>query len=267
MATQQLPPLFLIHRELFSRTQVSDYKYYALVTTTYVRPPISLQEHPTFSLVEHPETILQGGHWYIQEGNPYPDKWHSIQVYRPSHREQATLFHTTKFIIALRAWKQADGSSIPFVSIQDATVVLPSSFYGIGRDGYPQSEKYGVRITDTYTPELTEVLPSETRRPSYLQHPGGPPSGLPPAPSVPQPPKRYSTTFPQHLVNMVLEAAIQKGDTCPISFEPLTKTSARLTPCGHLVSHLAAEHWLSSAHSCPVCRTNLANEYLMEWIG
>lgn len=257
MAIQGLPPLFLIRRVMDSNDP--RYPCFALVTTTYIRPPISLQEHPTFNLVEHPGSILDGGYWQIV-GNKYPTgRWFPTQIYRPSRRQNATLFHNTEFAYSNRLWKQHDGTTIPCLTLKHAAGALPSAFYGIGVEN--RSALYSLYLNDEGAiSEVPQLIPEENDDalvPQLVPEPSAPPS----------PSATLHPTFPQHLVNMIVEAAIQKGDTCPISFEPLTKTSARLTPCGHLVSHLAAEHWLSSAHSCPVCRTNLAKEYLMKWVG
>lgn len=267
MPTQRLPPIFLVRRVMDS----NDYRhhYYALITTTYMRPPISLQEHPTFTLIEHPESILTGGHWQITPNEFPTGRWFPAQIYRPSRRPNATLFHNTEFAYCNITWKQADGATIPFISLKRAAGVLPSNFYGIG--ALNSSARYGVCLDDSgnlaeiplFNPEnddaIPQLIPEEHEDeivPQLIPEPSAPPS-------IPKP----SSAFPQHLVNMIVEAAIEKGSSCPVSFDPLTKTSARLTPCGHLVSHPAVECWLSSAHSCPVCRMNLAMETLMEWRG
>lgn len=256
MATERLPSLFLIRREVNGESANS--KHYALVATTYVRPPISLQEHPTCTLVEHPETVLQGGHWDMISNGDRIAKWHPVQLYRPSHRQGATHFHNTEFMIGMKVWKQADGSVIPCIGIKNSTVALPSDFYSIGRN--TRSARFSVRIDPWSTSRPTQVLPIETQVLPVETHEQ--------YTLVPQEQPLSNQTpskFPQHLVNMIVEAAIDKGTNCPISFDPLTKTSARLTPCGHLVSHPAVECWLSSAHSCPVCRQDLQMEALMKW--
>jgi hypothetical protein len=252
--TMELPPLFLVRRKLARDDPL--YTHFILVTTTFVRPPISLRNYPTFNLVEGPRDILEGGHLEHVKGVYPTNQWYSIQIYRPSTRSFATIEHTTEYAFTDFLFKTLDGSTIPCLILKKPATVLPSAFYGIGTD--PRCSKYSVILNDSALDEIPQLIPS-TIVPSQPRHP----VASAPPPSVASVP----STLPHHLVNMILEAAIEKGSSCPISFDTLTKTSARLTPCGHLVSHLAVERWLSSAHSCPVCRQELVAAALMKWVG
>ena len=250
----ELPPLFLIRRKPTRSDPL--YNHFVLVTTTFVRPPISLRNYPTFSLVEGPQDLLEGGH-LEHIGGAYPtNQWHSIQIYRPSTRSFATIEHTTEYAFTDFQFKMLDGSTIPYLMLKKPATVLPSAFYGVGTD--PRCSKYIAILNESSIDEIPQLIPS-TIVPSQPRHPVAS-AAPPPVASVP-------STLPQHLANMILEAAIEKGSSCPISFDTLTKASARLTPCGHLVSHLAVERWLSSAHSCPVCRQELEVSALMKWVG
>lgn len=249
--TMELPPLFLVRRKLTRDDPL--YNHFVLVTTTFVRPPISLQRYPTFNLVEGPRDILEGG--YLEHvGGVYPtNQWYSIRVYRPSTRSFATIEHTTEYAFTDFLFKMLDGSTIPCLLLKKPATVLPSPFYGIGTD--PRCSKYNIILNDSTLEEIPQLIPNA----SIPSQPSPPVAPIPIA-SAP-------STLPQHLINIILEAAIEKESTCPISFDPLTKTSVRLTPCGHLVSHLAVERWLLSAHSCPVCRQELEVSALMKWVA
>jgi hypothetical protein len=81
-----------------------------------------------------------------------------------------------------------------------------------------------------------------------------------PAPSAP--PAAASPSIPKHIARLAILDAISKQEPCVISLEELTPETAVITPCGHVVSRHAAEHWMSSAHSCPVCRAPCSVEQL-----
>lgn len=250
----ELPSLFLIRRKL--ARDDPHYNHFVLVTTTFVRPPISFRNYPTFSLVEGPQDILEGGH-LEHIGGAYPtNQWHSIQVYRPSTRSLATIEYTTEYAFTDFQFKMLDGSTIPYLMLKKPATVLPSAFYGVGTD--PRCSKYIAILNELPIDEIPQLIPNAVI-PSQLN---------PPVASAPAAAGIASvSSLPQHLVNMILESAIDKATSCPISFEPLTRASARLTPCGHLVSRPAVECWLSSAHSCPVCRQKIEVAALMKWVA
>jgi hypothetical protein len=79
-----------------------------------------------------------------------------------------------------------------------------------------------------------------------------------PGPSAPPP----VSVLPKHIARLAIMDALAKHEDCPIIMEPLTSATVAITPCGHVVSHLAAEHWMLSARSCPVCRAPCAVEQL-----
>lgn len=72
-------------------------------------------------------------------------------------------------------------------------------------------------------------------------------------------------TYPQHIVNLIVEDAIQHKKQCPIQFEDLTKESTRVTPCGHIMSADGAVCWIRAKNSCPVCRVACSVGDLQTW--
>jgi hypothetical protein len=67
----------------------------------------------------------------------------------------------------------------------------------------------------------------------------------------PQPPvKRVADTM--------IEAAMAKGESCPISMEPITKESVCVAPCYHCFDKESIQQWLARNESCPTCRTPCA---------
>jgi hypothetical protein len=77
---------------------------------------------------------------------------------------------------------------------------------------------------------------------------------------VKSPPQAHK--MPRHLIRLVLDAAISKGDACPITMEPLTRESVVMTPCGHLFEREAIEHSLGCKAECPNCRSAVRREEL-----
>lgn len=82
--------------------------------------------------------------------------------------------------------------------------------------------------------------------------PSAPPAPAParPVPPAPQPISR----IPKHILKVFIEAAIIKGDICPITLDPLTQTNAACLPCGHLGDREALQRTMQERKCCPVCR-------------
>jgi hypothetical protein len=67
---------------------------------------------------------------------------------------------------------------------------------------------------------------------------------------------QVSHQIPLHVRIIVLEDAIRKAATCPISFEPITMKSV-VTSCGHVFDEESIKKWLSTPSSnraCAVCK-------------
>ena len=238
-----LPRMFLIRRKPLPLIQEYSSDTFALVETKTVRPALTFHDYTTFTLVKDPRDLLQGDRIYRHDPpiqNPI-----SLEVYRASKRAFATRFFTIQIYFEPYEFRRADRTlTVPVLHIPNSTVILPSEFKIIGEG----STRYGLTLYfDHLLPQIQTPSPISSSRPNSAQ--------------------KTVSALPQHLVNTVIEAAIEKVSSCPVSLEPLTKASARLTPCGHLVSHLAAEHWLSNAHSCPVCRQDLVKVALMKWVA
>lgn len=67
-----------------------------------------------------------------------------------------------------------------------------------------------------------------------------------------------STDLPPHVAALLIAHAVSTGATCPITMEPIEITTATTTPCGHVFSRDALNHWISQRrHTCPECRATL----------
>lgn len=74
---------------------------------------------------------------------------------------------------------------------------------------------------------------------------------IPSAPPATQP-------LPSHVASLLIAHAVSTDATCPITMEPIQADTATTTPCGHVFSRDALNHWISQRRStCPECRAPL----------
>jgi hypothetical protein len=73
-------------------------------------------------------------------------------------------------------------------------------------------------------------------------------------PQPPQQPAPRPPPFPKHLADQVLAAAEAAGQVCPITMEPIQKSTAAVTSCGHVFQKEAITHWMQDHDTCPECR-------------
>jgi hypothetical protein len=66
-----------------------------------------------------------------------------------------------------------------------------------------------------------------------------------------------SVQLPNHIATLIVTDAMNKGDTCSITFEPLTLENTAITSCFHLFNYEAINTWLNNNDTCPLCRHNL----------
>jgi hypothetical protein len=63
-------------------------------------------------------------------------------------------------------------------------------------------------------------------------------------------------TIPTHVKSRLIEHAVEHGEICPISYEPLTHENTTVTPCGHLFSKESLA--MTDQSSCPTCRADIS---------
>lgn len=73
--------------------------------------------------------------------------------------------------------------------------------------------------------------------------------------SPPPQPTSVAPAIPKHILQVFVDAAIAKEETCPITLDPLTRATAACLPCGHLVDHESLKRAVQERKCCPVCRT------------
>ena len=154
-------------------------------------------------------------------------------------------------------------------------------YYEIGvlhfRDNYGGSKFYRQRAEKVYLfpdgvkthPESSQNIPCNFgnikekircdpfphTQPSLLAGPHRTPSmpsyvhrAVPSCPSI----VPHEENLPSHVIVILKETAIKSGDTCPISFEPITMGNSIVTSCGHIFTKDAFKTWGRS--TCPTCR-------------
>lgn len=59
------------------------------------------------------------------------------------------------------------------------------------------------------------------------------------------------------MTHPLIEKAIREGATCPISMNPIQRTTAYVTECNHVFEQSSIERWLTTNSTCPYCREEL----------
>ena len=262
-----LPYRFVLYRHSQTDTTVpTEHKYNAvLITTKRVR----VQGHPyiwEMNLCESPTELLSEGVLLPRSEN---DHWlngtsHKIVVKRASQNPLKNGKYYTTEISYANAYilMGANGDRIPVMNMTHRGLCLSSKFNRLDQPDYAQ---WRVKVE----PFIPILSPNLLHR-HHLRADRDPPitlitpqrvaiTTIPVAPVIPV------TSMPQHIVNAYIDTLIGRGDTCPISMNPLTREMACLTPCGHVASRCEATRWIQDAHSCPVCRSQCSVECLQGW--
>ncbi len=295
-----LPYRFVLYRHSQTDTTVpAEHKYNAvLITTKRVR----VQGHPyvwEMNLCESPIELLSEGVLLPHSEN---DLWlnetsHKIVIKRSSHNpnKNGKYFVTEISYGGAYILMGPNGDRIPVMNMTRNCLCLSSTFKKLDQ---PEYERWRVKV-QPFMPILSPNLLHRHQRvlertrplfqewdPEPVQDPSPPIRILTPRPrEAPRPtvevtpwpttlPRTSShspittpatNTMPQHIVNAYIDTLIGRGDTCPISMNPLTREEACLTPCGHAVSRHEATRWIQDANSCPVCRAGCTVEALQSW--
>lgn len=100
-----------------------------------------------------------------------------------------------------------------------------------------------------------------TRRRSIPRTP--PMRNIPNIPDAIPPPVPASRPVSLHAftIQALINHAISENMTCPISMNPIQKSTACVTSCQHIFERESIAHWLADHTNCPVCRqtTSICN--------
>jgi hypothetical protein len=209
-----------------------------LISTNMIGTNLSVYDT---TLVQRPLSVL--GNSFIMETN---DRWfdgHKVAfTMKCGDKIMPCTFEFNKLVV------QSNIGSIPVLRQSSPCELYGNTFTFLHTDMY---ESYR--------------FPCKTR--TVLEAPlaaegGG--GGLPIAPPIN--PRASSGKIPQHILNTYIQTLVDKQENCPIEMTPLTKETARITPCGHSMSASAAEYWIAYKHSCPVCREQCSVAELQKWV-
>ena len=104
-------------------------------------------------------------------------------------------------------------------------------------------------------PPAYEMVRATAPRPPPILIPAFNPllSAAPPARTrAPTPPPPFA---PRHVLEILKQDAISKGDSCPISFTPFAECeSMTVTSCFHIFETAAIQQWLGTKQLCPTCK-------------
>jgi hypothetical protein len=198
---------------------------------------------------------------------------HTIFIERFSRRieEHKKLYHTCIKYYGLSV-RKGNGTLIPVMNLLHSCRVLPSRFTRIqDYPSYSFNTVEDVLMEPQSLIELREMahLVSQTADQNTIEHriardilislhENG-------TREVTLVPNKDVTKIPQHIVNSYIEGLVEKKESCPITMNPLEKLTTCLTQCGHALDMPSAKCWISSEHSCPVCRQPCSLETLQSW--
>ena len=60
-------------------------------------------------------------------------------------------------------------------------------------------------------------------------------------------------SIPLFVANILIKAAVEKGELCPILCDPLTRNGSVVTTCFHIFSVEAFAEWRKKSMECPMC--------------
>ena len=207
---------------------------------------------------------------YIEDGTlveSREDEWlgaraHTILVKRvsPYSNDSGKYKDTQIRYMGYKIVSHVGKPSIPVLNLNNKCEVLPAQFADLDRVeyGYLRFKMRRGRLVNPYTYRILQRDPVLAAASESVR---GPPAAVP----VPVAPASVTTKMPQRVVNVYLDSLIGAKETCPIELSELTRENACMAPCGHAMTHEAAEAWLRTSRTCPVCRAGLGLTDLMRW--
>ena len=80
---------------------------------------------------------------------------------------------------------------------------------------------------------------------------------VPPPLDIPSPQvqrQRRTHTIPKRIAQIILEDAVNKGESCPITMDDISIDNCMITSCFHIFDGPALTTWLTKKAECPVCK-------------
>lgn len=211
---------------------------------------------------------------YIEDGTlveSREDEWfgaraHTILVKRvsPYENDSGKYKDTQIRYMGYKIVSNVGKAPIPVLNLNKKCEVLPAPQFAqldMVEYGYLRFKMRRGRLVNPYTYRILQRDPVLAAASEYVRGPLTTPAVVP----VPVRPVSVTPKMPQRVVNVYLDSLIGAKETCPIELTELTRENACMAPCGHAMTHGAAEAWLRTSRTCPVCRAGLGMEDLMRW--
>jgi len=179
----------------------------------------------TLGPIHFPYSIARGCEWRT-DGDPSPEI--VVRTSRESSRH-GTVIYDTRMQKTQNYIKVYGYPEIYEYTVKDANKVLPSSYYRTASGNDTLAAYHFIRSETGLVPVVASAHASV----------GGP------------------LKIPTHMVRAFMDAAIGRGDECPVSMEPLAADTIACTPCGHLFAKAALARSLNSSNTCPTCRASV----------
>jgi len=173
-----------------------------------------------FESVKNPQQFVGTGQWELGQEGSLASYWH----YRAATNASAAATYHSYMNRGKRSIYLGGEISqrVHLWNIDKANTILPSTYYHCSH-GLDTENEWSFKV---YPLAPVVVAPQQ---------------------------QKQSMTLPVHVLRCFMDSAIQRGDTCPITLEPLTKESIAYTSCGHLFDHAS----IMQCARCPTCRASL----------
>jgi len=240
-----LPKLFAVWEKSHANHQcgyVCSYKAVIILATPILYEPLVYKFnmlHTLYPVLKTAKCVKVHNDTWLQ------DQIHPILVQRPSTiPEEHNKIYETRIHFDGYAIQLSPSFSIPVCNIINKYIVLESRFIKI-------NNKYNKPFQLIMEPNSTITFPSilEEVRAYYTSD-----LELCLASHIPQCTPLVNPTIPKHILEVYIQSLIMKEEYCPIIFEPFTRDTTCITPCGHAINIDAAKQWFARKPICPVCR-------------
>ena len=153
-------------------------------------------------------------------------------------------------------------ASVPVIDIHDATSILKEPHYQLTASNDSNSrfmerqsqqlQRYRMFANHIQTRNMVHDVFEEIIR-SAQAPPQPPPPAAQPQPKASK--KQPANGIPSFVAELLVKAAIEKKESCPISYQDFEQTSSiTVTKCYHCFDSNALTRWLKTKAECPLCK-------------
>lgn len=154
------------------------------------------------------------------------------------------------------------GTAVPVIDLLDAASILKEPYYQLtaSNDSDARFMERQSQQIQRYRMFSSHIQTRNMVRDTFEDLLRFMPQPQPPQASAPPPAKAKASTngVPQFVADLLVKAAIEKKESCPISyleFEQLSSIS--ITKCYHCFDTDALAKWLKTKAECPLCKATV----------